>query len=73
MDFNKHIDELLSSHPAVQMNMSRELLIHNAVAKGKALVTHHGALATWTPVESTGRSPMDTVLVKHENSKHKID
>ena len=73
MDFQKHIDELLSSHPAVQMNMSRELLIYNAVSKGKALVTENGALATWTPVESTGRSPMDTVIVKHPDTKHNID
>ncbi|HQB10204.1 MAG TPA: phosphoenolpyruvate carboxykinase (ATP), partial [bacterium] len=73
MDFQKHINELLSTHPIVQMNMSRELLIYNAVSKGKALITENGALATWTPVESTGRSPKDTLIVKHDTSAHKID
>jgi len=73
MDFKKKIEELISTHKTVQMNMSRELLIYNAVSKGKALITENGALATWTPVESTGRSPKDTLIVKHETSAHKID
>jgi phosphoenolpyruvate carboxykinase (ATP) len=73
MDFKKKIEELISTHKTVQMNMSRELLIYNAVSKGKALITENGALATWTPVESTGRSPKDTLIVKHEASAHKID
>jgi phosphoenolpyruvate carboxykinase (ATP) len=73
MDFQKHINELISTHPIVQMNMSRELLIYNAVSKGKALITEKGALATWTPIESTGRSPKDTLIVKHPESAHKID
>ena len=73
MDFQKHINELISTHSIVQMNMSRELLIYNAVSKGKALITEKGALATWTPIESTGRSPKDTLIVKHPDSAHKID
>ncbi|HNW82445.1 MAG TPA: phosphoenolpyruvate carboxykinase (ATP) [bacterium] len=73
MDFQKHINELISTHSIVQMNMSRELLIYNAVSKGKALITEKGALATWTPIESTGRSPKDTLIVKHPESAHKID
>lgn len=73
MNFKKKIDELISTHKTVQMNMSRELLIYNAVSKGKALITENGALATWTPVESTGRSPKDTLIVKHPGSEHKID
>lgn len=73
MDFKKKIAELISTHKTVQTNMSRELLIHNAVSKEKALVTENGALATWTPVESTGRSPKDTLIVKRDASAHKID
>ncbi|MGI6395413.1 MAG: phosphoenolpyruvate carboxykinase (ATP) [bacterium] len=73
MVFQKKIKELLSSHPIVRTNMSRELLIYNAVTKEKVLATAKGALVTWTPVESTGRSPKDTLIVKHEESAHKID
>jgi len=73
MFFKEQIEKILSSEPKVNYNMSRELLIHNAITLGKALPTAGGALATWTPVESTGRSPKDTYIVKNEESAHKID
>ncbi len=73
MDFNKKIEELISNHPKAQMNMSRELLIYNAVKLGKAIVTWNGALATWSPQESTGRSPKDTLIVKREASEKNMD
>jgi len=73
MDLSKLIDELIESHGKVQNNMSRELLIHNAVEYGKALVTSCGALATWTPATSTGRSPKDTLIVKRPATKDLID
>ena len=73
MDLKKLIGDLIQDHPKVQNNMSRELLIHNAVEYGKALVTSCGALATWTPASSTGRSPKDTLIVKRAESKDLID
>ena len=73
MNFKARIDDMLSSDSKINYNMSRELLIHNAVTLGKALPTAKGALATWTPVDSTGRSPKDTYIVKNEQSAHKID
>jgi phosphoenolpyruvate carboxykinase (ATP) len=73
MFFKERIEKLLNSESKINYNMSRELLIHNAVSLGKALPTKNGALATWTPVESTGRSPKDTYIVKNEESSYKID
>ncbi len=73
MNLDKLINELIDNHPKVQHHISRELLIHNAVEHGKALATKDGALATWTPEPSTGRSPKDTLLVKRPESKDTID
>lgn len=67
------IEDLIVNHPKVQDNLSRELLIHNAVDRGKALVTSSGALATWTPASSTGRSPKDTLIVKRPETREFID
>ncbi|MBN2657711.1 MAG: phosphoenolpyruvate carboxykinase (ATP) [Spirochaetales bacterium] len=73
MILERLIDELIANHPKVQNNLSRELLIHNAVEYGKALVTSCGALATWTPAQSTGRSPKDTLIVKRPETRDTID
>ncbi len=73
MDFAKNLDELLSSHPNVHTNIPRKALIYNAVNLGKALVTSNGALATWTPLDSTGRSPKDTLIVRRKESEQNID
>jgi len=63
----------ISSHSNVQENLERAILIEDSVSEGEALVSKPGALATWTPPESTGRSPRDTVIVKREGSKNYID
>lgn len=57
----------------VQFNPKRETVISDAVRKNEAMVAKNGSLATWTPVESTGRSPEDTVIVKRNENKDKID
>ncbi|HOW50644.1 MAG TPA: phosphoenolpyruvate carboxykinase (ATP) [bacterium] len=72
-DFVEKIDHLLKTHQKVEMNVSREELIFHAVTRGKALITVNGTLATWTPVESTGRSPKDTLIVRRPESETKID
>ncbi|MFQ6033361.1 MAG: phosphoenolpyruvate carboxykinase (ATP), partial [Candidatus Bipolaricaulia bacterium] len=73
MEFARELSELLREHRDVQDNPAREALIAEAVERREALVSVSGALATWTPPESTGRSPKDTVIVRHEESAKNID
>ena len=54
-------------------NPSRKKMIKHAVKNREAIISESGALATWTPVESTGRSPKDTVIVKRDTDAHLID
>jgi phosphoenolpyruvate carboxykinase (ATP) len=63
----------LKDHPDVIENPSRETMIREAVENKEALISESGALATWTPVESTGRSPKDTVTVRRASSENNID
>ncbi|NPA42722.1 MAG: phosphoenolpyruvate carboxykinase (ATP), partial [Chlorobi bacterium] len=53
--------------------LSRRDMIRRAVAGREALVSESGALATWTPRESTGRSPKDTWIVKHGKTAEYVD
>jgi phosphoenolpyruvate carboxykinase (ATP) len=48
-------------------------MIQEAVERREAVVSANGALATWTPCESTGRSPKDTYIVRHKESEDNID
>ena len=48
-------------------------MIADAVARREALVAACGCLAVWTPPESTGRSPQDTVIVRRPESEKNID
>jgi phosphoenolpyruvate carboxykinase (ATP) len=48
-------------------------MIDEVLAHREALVSANGALATWTPPESTGRSPRDTYIVRHRDSAANID
>jgi len=73
MDFQGKLSQLLRQHPDVQDNLSRKELIRQSVERKEALVSATGALATWTPIESTGRSPKDTYLVRREESEGNID
>jgi len=73
MEFAGELDELLRGHQDVRDNPPREALIEEAVGNREAIVSSSGALATWTPPESTGRSPRDTVIVRHGESADQID
>lgn len=64
---------VLDQHPDVQYNPHRKHLIQEAVDHREAVVSANGALATWTPPESTGRSPQDTYVVRHSESEENID
>jgi len=65
--------ELLGRHADVRLNPDRRTMIAEAAARREAVVAACGCLATWTPVESTGRSPQDTVIVRRSGSEKEID
>ncbi len=67
------VDEMLAGRDQVSENPDRKAMIRASVVNGEALVAANGALATWTPPESTGRSPKDTLIVKRAASQDKID
>ncbi len=67
------IASLLTGEDQIKANLSRTSMIKEAIQNGEAIVSESGALATWTPSESTGRSPKDTVIVRRHASQNKID
>jgi phosphoenolpyruvate carboxykinase (ATP) len=73
MDFQNKLAKLLAQHTNVQDNLPRKELIRQAVERKEALVSANGALVTWTPIESTGRSPKDTYIVRRPESQEDID
>lgn len=74
MNNRKKIEHFVKKHSkTIKNNPSRKEMIKTAVHNDEALVSESGALATWTPPESTGRSPKDTVIVKRKASSKFID
>ncbi|HSR32074.1 MAG TPA: phosphoenolpyruvate carboxykinase (ATP) [Anaerolineae bacterium] len=73
MGFKKRIAQVIAQHPAVLNNPSRETMIREAIHYQEAILSANGALTTWTPCESTGRSPKDTYLVRRPESEGNID
>ncbi|MGZ2368196.1 phosphoenolpyruvate carboxykinase [Ancylomarina sp. YFZ004] len=69
----EELQKVLEAHQDVRENLSREDLITKAVDNKDAIVTPNGALATWTPSNSTGRSPKDTYIVRNPESESNID
>ncbi|MGM0496862.1 MAG: phosphoenolpyruvate carboxykinase (ATP) [Bacteroidota bacterium] len=67
------IASLLKDEDKIKANLSRPSIIQEVVQRREAIVSESGALATWTPRESTGRSPKDTVIVKRPVSQDTID
>jgi len=67
------IASLLNNEEKIKTNLSRPSMVQEAVQHREAIVSESGALATWTPQESTGRSPKDTVIVKRPVSQDTID
>jgi phosphoenolpyruvate carboxykinase (ATP) len=72
-DLKQLFSGMLTKHPLVLTNIPRSTMIRDAVERREAMVTKSGALATWTPPESTGRSPKDTYMVKRAESENNID
>jgi len=69
----QNLSQVLKKHPKILDNLERNRLIEEAVNNREAAVSANGALATWTPPESTGRSPKDTYIVRHLESQDTID
>lgn len=73
MSIKEGIEGVLEKVSSLKRNLPRSTLIELAVDQGEALVSENGALATWTPPESTGRSPEDTVIVRRNEVDRKVD
>ena len=74
MNFQEKLAALLETRGSVvKDNPPRPQLINDAIANGESVAAACGALVTWTPPESTGRSPKDTVIVKRPESEASID
>ncbi|HNS16430.1 MAG TPA: phosphoenolpyruvate carboxykinase (ATP) [Bacteroidales bacterium] len=72
-DLLLELQKALEAHPNVHSNPERSEMIQHAVNNREAVISENGALATWTPRESTGRSPKDTVTVRRPESEKNID
>ncbi len=73
VEYQEKAAQLVENHPDVLHNPTREVLIGEAIDRREAIVSANGALCTWTPPESTGRSPKDTYLVRRKESEASID
>ncbi|MBN2585987.1 MAG: phosphoenolpyruvate carboxykinase (ATP) [Candidatus Fermentibacteraceae bacterium] len=73
MSLQKRISDALDARGSVYRNIPRSEMIRKSVERGEAVVSDCGALSTWTPTESTGRSPKDTVVVRRDSSSDTID
>jgi phosphoenolpyruvate carboxykinase (ATP) len=72
MEFSERLEALLGQQSAV-INPGREELVRAVIDRREALASAAGALVTWTPRESTGRSPKDTLTVRRPESEATID
>ncbi|MQY77281.1 MAG: phosphoenolpyruvate carboxykinase (ATP) [Spirochaeta sp.] len=73
MDHSQLIGNMLKDYRSVLNNPSRKKLIQDAVDYKEAMPLATGTLATWTPAESSGRSPKDTYIVTSGAGKKNID
>ncbi len=73
IDLNSKLLETLKQHNNIIENASRESFIDEAVNNKECMVSDCGALAVWNAPESTGRSPLDTLIVKRPQSQIHID
>lgn len=73
MNFPEKIKNLIDKHADIKADLPRKEIIKHAVQNKEALVSASGALAVWTSISSTGRSPKDTFVVKRPESEKNID
>ncbi len=67
------LTKTMDRHTGTIDNSPRHEIIEASVNNKECLIAKNGCLATWTPPESTGRSPKDTLIVKRPSSKIHID
>ncbi len=72
-EFRNSLDKTLEGHDGIEDNIEREQMIEDSVENDEVFISKNGALATWTPTESTGRSPKDTMIVRRPESEENID
>jgi phosphoenolpyruvate carboxykinase (ATP) len=70
VDYLSKLNELIKNHKNLKENISRKELIKESVENKECIVSSNGALVTWTPKESTGRSPKNTFIVENSVSKN---
>ncbi|MCK5808193.1 phosphoenolpyruvate carboxykinase (ATP) [bacterium] len=63
MTMTTTISEMLTAHANCKKNLARKELIQQSVDHDRVTKLRTGALSSWTPPESTGRSPKDTYVV----------
>jgi len=73
VELQKKTDNLLTEHSKVLVDIPRKDMIQKSVDNKEVLISKNQALATWTPKESTGRSPKDTYIVAHPDTEGNID
>jgi phosphoenolpyruvate carboxykinase (ATP) len=73
MNFIEKLNGIIAGNGNAMVNPKRRDLIKAAVKNKEVLVSANGALATWTRIESTGRSPKDTLSVRRPEIEHEID
>lgn len=73
MSYREKIQEVIGKHKGLKDNLSRENLIKEVLSRKEAVASATGAIAVWTPSESTGRSPKDTYVVKRPTVDKNID
>lgn len=73
MEFLNKLNGVLAEHQGILEDIPRPDLIDHCVDNREVVVAPNGALTTVTPVESSGRSPKDTYMVKREETAHEID
>ena len=73
MRYHMKVESLLAAHARVDQDPSREALIRLVSEQKEAFVAGHGALVVTTPVDSTGRSPKDTYIVRRPEIANKVD
>ncbi len=72
-EFRSSLDKALEGHDGIKDNIEREQMIEDSFENDEVFISKNGALATWTPPESTGRSPKDTMIVRRPESEENID
>jgi phosphoenolpyruvate carboxykinase (ATP) len=71
--FQERLEAILQKRGDTKDNIPRAQMIRESLENGEAVASANGALVTWTPPESTGRSPKDTVIVRRAESESTID